>query len=71
MTIATPTLTPLSFEDLIHQLICDFHNWRSIETTGRLGSDEGVGIKQFFIQIQSRIASCLILIKIALYRQLS
>lgn len=50
---ATRTLNPLHFEDLephrfedlVRQLAYDFRTWRSIEATGRLGSDEGMDIR--------------------------
>jgi len=38
-------LEPHRFEDLIRQLIYDFRQWRSIEATGRAGSDEGMDIR--------------------------
>jgi hypothetical protein len=49
MTKATKTLNPLHFEDLdphrfedlVRQIIYDFKAWRSLEPTGRLGSDDG------------------------------
>jgi hypothetical protein len=34
-------LEPHRFEDLVRQLIYDFRNWRSLEATGRAGSDDG------------------------------
>ena len=34
-------LEPHRFEDLIRQLIYDFRPWRSLEATGRTGSDDG------------------------------
>ena len=34
-------LEPRRFEDLARQLIYDFRPWRSLEATGRAGSDEG------------------------------
>jgi hypothetical protein len=37
-------LEPHRFEDLIRQLIYDFKDWKSIEATGRLGSDDGIDI---------------------------
>src|SRR5688572_12569279 len=37
-------LEPHRFEDLIRQLIYDLKDWKSIEATGRLGSDNGVDI---------------------------
>jgi len=38
-------LEPHRFEDLIRQLIYDFRQWRSLEATGRTGSDEGTDIR--------------------------
>jgi len=38
-------LEPHRFEDLIRQLIYDFRQWRSLEATGRTGSDEGMDIR--------------------------
>ncbi len=38
-------LEPHRFEDLIRQLIYDFRTWRSLEATGRSGSDEGMDIR--------------------------
>jgi hypothetical protein len=34
-------LEPHRFEDLIRQLIYDFRTWRTLEATGRTGSDDG------------------------------
>lgn len=34
-------LEPHRFEDLVRQLIYDLKNWRSLEPTGRMGSDDG------------------------------
>lgn len=34
-------LEPHRFEDLVRQLVYDFRNWRRLEATGRLGSDDG------------------------------
>lgn len=53
MSFATRTLNPLHFEDLephrfedlVRQLAYDFRRWKSIEATGRLGSDEGIDIR--------------------------
>lgn len=50
---ATRTLNPLHFEDLephrfedlVRQLAYDFRTWRSLEATGRLGSDDGLDIR--------------------------
>jgi|ERR1035437_4853355 hypothetical protein len=49
MARASKTLNPLHFEDLdphrfedlVRQVIYDFKTWRSLEPTGRLGSDDG------------------------------
>lgn len=38
-------LEPHRFEDLIRQLIYDFRQWRSLEATGRKGSDAGIDIR--------------------------
>jgi hypothetical protein len=38
-------LEPHRFEDLVRQLIYDFRQWRSLEATGRAGSDEGMDIR--------------------------
>ncbi|MFI5330564.1 MAG: restriction endonuclease [Desulfobaccales bacterium] len=53
MKKATSTINPLHFEDLephrfedlVRQLIYDFREWRSLEATGRSGSDEGFDIR--------------------------
>lgn len=53
MSKVTRTLNPLHFEDLephrfedlVRQLIYDFRQWRSLEATGRAGSDEGMDIR--------------------------
>jgi hypothetical protein len=37
-------LEPHRFEDLVRQIMYDFKDWKSIEATGRLGSDEGIDI---------------------------
>jgi hypothetical protein len=37
-------LEPHRFEDLVHQLMYDFKEWKSIEAIGRSGSDEGIDI---------------------------
>ena len=52
---ATPTRTlnplpfgdlePHRFEDLIRQLACDLRRWKSLEATGRGGSDSGMDIR--------------------------
>ena len=38
-------LEPHRFEDLVRQLIYDFKQWKSLEATGRTGSDEGMDIR--------------------------
>ncbi len=38
-------LDPHRFEDLVRQLVYDFRQWRSLEATGRSGSDEGMDIR--------------------------
>ena len=38
-------LEPHRFEDLVRQLAYDFRTWRSLEATGRSGSDEGMDIR--------------------------
>jgi len=38
-------LEPHRFEDLIRQLAYDLRRWRSLEATGRSGSDEGLDIR--------------------------
>lgn len=38
-------LEPRRFEDLVRQLAYDHRRWRSIEATGRSGSDEGIDIR--------------------------
>lgn len=53
MTKATRTVNPLHFEDLephrfedlVRQLVYDYREWRSLEATGRQGSDEGFDIR--------------------------
>lgn len=52
-TISTRTLNPLPFndlephrfEDLIRQLAYEFRRWKSLEATGRAGSDSGIDIR--------------------------
>jgi len=52
-TIPTRTLNPLPFndlephrfEDLIRQLAYEFRRWKSLEATGRMGSDSGIDIR--------------------------
>ena len=38
-------LEPHRFEDLVRQLVYDFRQWRSLEATGRTGSDQGIDIR--------------------------
>ena len=38
-------LEPRRFEDLVRQLAYDFRRWRSLEATGRAGSDEGFDVR--------------------------
>jgi len=40
-------LDPHRFEDLIRQLIYDFRDWQSLESTGRLGSDGGFDARAY------------------------
>lgn len=40
-------LEPHRFEDLIRELIYDYKEWRSIEATGRSGSDDGFDIRAY------------------------
>ncbi|UJH74391.1 restriction endonuclease [Burkholderia cenocepacia] len=40
-------LDPHRFEDLIRQLIYDFKQWQSIESTGRGGGDDGFDVRAF------------------------
>ncbi len=57
MTTTTKTLNPIHFEDLephrfedlVRQLTYDFKNWRLLEATGRLGSDDGYDARGFEI----------------------
>lgn len=57
MAIPTRTIGPLHledlephrFEDMVRQLIYDFRNWRSLESTGRSGSDDGFDARGFEI----------------------
>lgn len=52
-TVPTRTLNPLPFgdlephrfEDLIRQLAYEFRRWKSLEATGRSGSDSGIDIR--------------------------
>lgn len=37
-------LEPHRFEDLVRQLMYDYKDWKSIEATGKLGSDDGIDI---------------------------
>jgi hypothetical protein len=53
VTKATKTVNPLHFEDLephrfedlVRQLVYDFRQWRRLEATGRLGSEQGFDIR--------------------------
>src|SRR5258708_4901719 len=38
-------LDPHRFEDLVRNLIYDFKRWKSIEATGRGGSDDGFDVR--------------------------
>ncbi len=38
-------LEPHRFEDLVRQLAYDIRSWKSLEATGRSGSDEGLDIR--------------------------
>jgi hypothetical protein len=57
MTNPTRTINPIHFEDLepkrfedfVRQLVYDFRNWRSLEPTGRLGSDDGYDARGYEI----------------------
>ena len=40
-------LEPKRFEDLVRQLLYDFRLWRTLEATGRSGSDEGYDARAF------------------------
>lgn len=40
-------LEPHRFEDLVRQLAYDFRQWKSIESTGRGGSDDGFDIRAY------------------------
>jgi hypothetical protein len=40
-------LEPHRFEDLVRQLIYEFKAWKSLEATGRSGSDEGFDVRGF------------------------
>lgn len=62
MNRTTKTLNPLHFEDLephrfedlVRQLIYDFRKWRSLEPTGRLGTDDGYDARGFEIANQQQ-----------------
>lgn len=43
-------LDPHRFEDLIRQLIYDFRQWQSIESTGRGGADDGFDVRAYEVQ---------------------
>ena len=38
-------LEPHRFEDLVRQLVYDYRDWKSIEATGRAGSDDGFDVR--------------------------
>ena len=40
-------LDPHRFEDLVRQLIYDFKQWQSIESTGRGGADDGFDVRAY------------------------
>ena len=40
-------LDPHRFEDLVRQLAYDFRPWKSIESTGRGGADDGFDVRAF------------------------
>lgn len=40
-------LDPHRFEDLVRQLVYDFRSWKSIESTGRGGADDGFDVRAF------------------------
>lgn len=40
-------LDPHRFEDLVRELIYDFRDWQTIESTGRSGSDDGFDIRAY------------------------
>lgn len=40
-------LDPHRFEDLVRQLAYDFRSWKSIESTGRGGADDGFDVRAF------------------------
>lgn len=42
-------LAPKRFEDLVRQLAYDFRAWRSLEATGRAGSDDGFDARGYEI----------------------
>ena len=42
-------LEPKRFEDLVRQLAYDFRVWRSLEATGRSGSDDGFDARGYEI----------------------
>ena len=44
-------LDPSRFEDLLRQVIYDFRPWRSLEATGRAGSDSGFDARGFEITV--------------------
>lgn len=46
-TIHFEDLDPHRFEDLVRQLIYDFRFWKSIESTGRGGADDGFDVRAY------------------------
>ena len=40
-------LDPHRFEDLIRELIYDYKDWQSIESTGRSGNDSGFDVRAY------------------------
>lgn len=42
-------LEPKRFEDLVRQLLYDFRQWRQLEPTGRMGSDDGFDARRWEI----------------------
>jgi len=43
-------LDPHRFEDLVRQLIYDFKQWQSIESTGRGGADDGFDVRAYEVR---------------------
>jgi hypothetical protein len=64
MAIASKTINPLHFEDLephrfedlVRQLIYDFRDWRALEATGRLGSDDGFDARGWEIYSENSVS---------------